>query len=641
MSISPAAPVSKPKIVNKAALAAFKDEKDEPRMGLMLVDGVLPVAGTNQGSSSEEPDSLDVFMAGITAEVAKPTKLDEKLGPKAKAAWEELQPEDPVASYCEAFEKGSISDILTISRRKVGDDSDENGDDGDDTNDSAGDEEKCDRRLKPIEPLAHKDHSKIVYEEVQMDFYTPHPDIAKLTEDEVKTLRSELRVSALGSDVPRPAVSFAHLGLPSGLMEGIRRHGYTKPTPIQAQAIPAGLKGRDVIGVAETGSGKTVAYLMPMLVHCANQRALEKGEGPIGLVLCPTRELAVQIEKETFKFNKTVGLRSTTLAGGLSKLEQFKTVKSGTEIVIATPGRIIDIVKMKGCNLHRCTVVVLDEADRMLQMGFEYQVRSVVQNVRPARQTLLFSATMPPKVEHLTTQLQHQPVRIIVGKRGQAATSVSQTIEVLPSDEAKWAWLSEKLERMLVEGQVLLFTGTKQGAEALCQQIIKHLYTSALVLHGDVDQDDRARIMDKFRKRKSDVLIATDLAARGLDVPAIHTVVSFDVARDIETHTHRVGRTGRAGVAGVAHTLLTQGKHDRKMAASLVTHLQQAGAPVEEKLLALAMQYPQFCQARGQEEKALSVRSTSWACIEQDVVTDSRARSRSRSPHSSSPPPTP
>jgi len=264
-----------------------------------------------------------------------------------------------------------------------------------------------------------------------------------------------------------------------------------------------------------------------------------------------------------------------------------------------------------------------------------------VQNVRPARQTLLFSATMPPKVEHLTTQLQHQPVRIIVGKRGQAATSVSQTIEVLPSDEAKWAWLSEKLERMLVEGQVLLFTGTKQGAEALCQQIIKHLYTSALVLHGDVDQDDRARIMDKFRKRKSDVLIATDLAARGLDVPAIHTVVSFDVARDIETHTHRVGRTGRAGVAGVAHTLLTQGKHDRKMAASLVTHLQQAGAPVEEKLLALAMQYPQFCQARGQEEKALSVRSTSWACIEQDVVTDSRARSRSRSPHSSSPPPTP
>merc|ERR1711981_1488997 len=143
--------------------------------------------------------------------------------------------------------------------------------------------------------------------------------------------------------VPSPVVSFAHLGLPKELLEGIRRHGYAKPTPVQAQAIPAGLSGRDVVGVAETGSGKTVAYLMPMLVHCAAQPELEKDEGPIALVLCPTRELAIQIEKETFKFNKPLGLRSTTLAGGLSKYQQFKEVKGGSEIVIATPGRMIDI----------------------------------------------------------------------------------------------------------------------------------------------------------------------------------------------------------------------------------------------------------------------------------------------------------
>merc|ERR1712176_1314905 len=235
-------------------------------------------------------------------------------------------------------------------------------------------------------------------------------------------------------------------------MQGIRKHGYTAPTAIQAQAIPAGLSGRDVIGIAETGSGKTVAYLMPLLVHCADQPALQRDEGPIGLVLCPTRELAIQIEKETFKFNKTMGLRSVTLAGGLSKYQQFKLVKAGAVVVIATPGRMIDVVKMKGCNLSRCTFVVLDEADRMLQMGFEHQMRSIVQNVRPTRQTLLFSATFPPKIGLVSSDLLDRPIRITIGKLGQAAENITQYVEVFNKAEEKFPWLSKRLETMLSKG---------------------------------------------------------------------------------------------------------------------------------------------------------------------------------------------
>merc|ERR1712232_1367065 len=253
-----------------------------------------------------------------------------------------------------------------------------------------------------------------------------------------------------------------------------------------------------------------------MLVHCAAQPELQKDEGPIGVVLCPTRELAIQVEKETFKFNKLLGLRSTTLAGGLSKKEQFKDIKKGSEIIIANPGRMIDIVKMKGFNLQRCTFIVLDEADRMLHMGFEYQVRSIVQNIRPSRQTLLFSATLPPKIERLASDLLRNPVRVVVGELGRAAASVKQSVEVLESEDAKWSWLSKRVATMLAKGQLLIFVKSKQGTEELVQNFTDLLEKKAVALHGDLDQGERMRILDSFRARKVDVLVATDLAARGL-----------------------------------------------------------------------------------------------------------------------------
>mmetsp|Transcript_640 Transcript_640/g.1297 ORF Transcript_640/g.1297 Transcript_640/m.1297 type:complete len:692 (+) Transcript_640:95-2170(+) len=589
-------------------LDCFKEEDGPKRRPLFLLSEEEAPKPT-QVASSDAPDSLDAFMATITADSTKASDA-----PKTeKATWEEA--EDHNASFIESFEKekgkgtkkpkATGADALMAS-----DDEDEGAEDDDD------DDENQDRRSKPIEPLPAVDHSAMEYATVRTEFYTPHEDIKALTQDEVTDLRKSLRITATGSNCPHPVVSFAHLGLPAELMQGIRKHGYTKPTPIQAQAIPAALCGRDVIGIAETGSGKTLAYMMPMLVHCAAQPPLQKDEGPIALTLSPTRELAVQIEKEAYKFNKLFGLRSTTLAGGLSKFQQFKEVKKGSEVIIATPGRLIDIVKMKGCNLRRCTFLVLDEADRMLHMGFEPQIRSIAQNIRPSRQTLFFSATFPPKIEKISSDLLINPVRITVGKLGQAAVTVTQRVEVVSSEDAKWQWFGKHVESMLSKGQLLVFTQSKQKVEEIKEKLTDILHQQVLTLHGDLSQDERMSIMDTYRKRKAEVLVATDLAARGLDVPTIRTVVSFDAARDIQTHTHRVGRTGRAGQSGEAFTLLLlEDPKNRRMAGQLVDHLEVVGQPVNQDLLDLALRHAPYRAQRTLQSKRKGAPSAAAAAV--------------------------
>lgn len=554
---------------------SYFDEEPEPTN--QGPSKVSRLAGKPVGLGEEDP--LDAYMAELNQEIALQDLNVAGKGEKHKesSGWDELAADDPVASYYEAYELGEAG-----------------------TGEDVGEDDGTDRRNKTIEPLPAIDHSKMNYNVVQTNFYKPHPELGGLSEQEATQLRKDLRISAAGTNVPAPTASFGHMVhvLGKELMEGIRRHGFQQPTPIQAQAIPVALTGRDVIGIAETGSGKTVAYLLPMLVHAAAQPELGRNEGPIGIVLCPTRELAVQIEQEVFKFNKQLGLRSVTLAGGLSKLEQFKEIKRGSEIAICNPGRLIDIVKMKGCTLQRVTFVVVDEADRMFHMGFEYQVRSIVQNVRPSRQVLLFSATFPPKIEKLARDILQQPVRITVGEVGQAAINVSQHVEILKNDDEKWPWLSKSIDSMLQKGQVLIFVRSIESAEELTQNFKDFLDKKTEFLHGDLHQSERMRILASFRKRKVDVLIATDVAARGLDIPSIYTVVSYDVARDIETHTHRIGRTGRAGVEGQAFTLLTSEEHSRKMAALLVEHLEQANQYVSESLQGAAMKYAPYRAAK-------------------------------------------
>jgi len=539
--------------------------------------------------AGDEVDSLDAYMLELNADLSKDAGSARK-AKKPRAAWEDNQhEEDPVASYLEAYSKAAPKNFVK-----------EVDSDGDELPGQSSGEEEHDRRKKAIEPLPSVDHSTVHYNKVEMDFYKPHPEIAALGDAERTALQAELRISTTGTNILSPVASFGHLAhvLGKPLMEAIRRHGYQKPTPIQAQALPLALSGRDVVGIAETGSGKTVAYLLPMLVHAAAQPALQKDEGPIGLVLCPTRELSIQIEQEVFKFNRQLGLRSVTLAGGLSKLEQFKEIRKGCEIVVGNPGRFIDVVKMKGCNMRRVTILVLDEADRMLHMGFEYQVRSIVQNVRPGRQTLFFSATFPPKIERLAHDLLQHPVRITIGEAGQAAANVAQTIAVVKNEDEKWQWLSKQVPAMLAKGQVLVFVKSIASAEELAQNFKDFLNKESAFLHGDLDMGERMRIISRVRKRRVDVLIATDVAARGIDIPNIASVVCYDVSRDIETHTHRIGRTGRAGASGEAFTLIVGDAENRKMAALLVEMLEQADQPVSDEHRELAIKYAPYRAAK-------------------------------------------
>ncbi|KAK3713732.1 hypothetical protein QZH41_008859, partial [Actinostola sp. cb2023] len=340
-----------------------------------------------------------------------------------------------------------------------------------------------------------------------------------------------------GAMPTRPCISFAHFGFDEQLMTAIRKSEYTQPTPIQCQSIPVALTGRDIIGIAKTGSGKTAAYLWPAIVHIMDQPELQVDDGPIALICAPTRELCQQIYTEARRFGKVYNIHTVAVFGGGNKYEQSKSLQEGAEIVVATPGRLIDHVKSKATNLRRVTFLVFDEADRMFDMGFEPQVRSIANNVRPDRQTLLFSATFKKKVEFLCRDTLIDPIRVVIGELGELAFCC------------------------ISDGSVLIFVTKKVNSEELAANMKMN-----------------------------------DFEARGLDIPSIKTVINYDVARDITTHTHRIGRTGRAGMKGVAHTLLTA--TDQHFAGDLVRNLEIANQVVPEPLLKLAMKNSWFKKSR-------------------------------------------
>ncbi|XP_038140862.1 ATP-dependent RNA helicase DDX42 isoform X2 [Cyprinodon tularosa] len=448
---------------------------------------------------------------------------------------------------------------------------------------------------KIILPLPPIDHSEIDYPPFEKNFYNEHEELSSLTGTQVMELRQKLNLRVSGAAPPKPSTSFAHFGFDEQLMHTIRKSEYTQPTPIQCQGVPIALSGRDMIGIAKTGSGKTAAFIWPMLVHIMDQKELEQGEGPIAVIVCPTRELCQQIHAECKRFGKAYSLRSVAVYGGGSMWEQAKALQEGAEIVVCTPGRLIDHVKKKATSLQRVTYLVFDEADRMFDMGFEYQVRSIASHVRPDRQTLLFSATFRKKIERLARDILVDPIRVVQGDIGEANEDVTQVVELLHSGSDKWNWLTRRLVEFTSTGSVLIFVTKKANSEELATNLTQEGYSLGL-LHGDMDQSERNKVISDFKKKNLPVLVATDVAARGLDIPSIRTVVNYDVARDIDTHTHRIGRTGRAGEKGVAYTLLT-GK-DTSFAGDLVRNLEGANQAVPKELMDLAMQNPWFRKSR-------------------------------------------
>ncbi|NXF33731.1 DDX42 helicase, partial [Nyctibius bracteatus] len=459
---------------------------------------------------------------------------------------------------------------------------------------------------KIIDPLPPIDHSEIEYPPFEKNFYDEHEEITSLTPQQVVELRHKLNLRVSGAAPPRPGSSFAHFGFDEQLMHQIRKSEYTQPTPIQCQGVPVALSGRDMIGIAKTGSGKTAAFIWPMLIHIMDQKELEPGDGPIAVIVCPTRELCQQIHSECKRFGKAYNLRSIAVYGGGSMWEQAKALQEGAEIVVCTPGRLIDHVKKKATNLQRVTYLVFDEADRMFDMGFEYQVRSIASHVRPDRQTLLFSATFRKKIEKLARDILIDPIRVVQGDIGEANEDVTQIVEIFPSGPSKWNWLTRRLVEFTSSGSVLLFVTKKANAEELANNLKQEDHNLGL-LHGDMDQSERNKVISEFKKKGIPILVATDVAARGLDIPSIKTVINYDVARDIDTHTHRIGRTGRAGEKGVAYTLLTP--KDSNFAGDLVRNLEGANQHVSKELLDLAMQNPWFRKSRfkGGKGKKLNI----------------------------------
>ena len=354
-------------------------------------------------------------------------------------------------------------------------------------------------------------------------------------------------------------MSFSQFSLDPGIQAGIKQAGFRIPTPIQEQAIPQILSGRDILGVAQTGTGKTAAFMLPILQHLA--------AGPSrkvrALILAPTRELAEQIRGDCDNLSGGTKLRSAAIYGGVSKNRQIAALKRGAEIVIACPGRLLDLLGEGQINLSAIEILVLDEADRMCDMGFLPDVRKILNRVPANRQTLFFSATMPEEIRALAQSILDRPVEVKIGRIAPVET-VSHSLYPVRNDQKKrmlFALLDQK-----TDGPVLVFTRTKHRAKGLAVTLKKRRLHAA-ALQGNMSQNQRQDAIDGFRSGKYDILIATDIASRGIDVTGISRVINFDMPDTVDAYTHRIGRTGRADQTGSAHTFVTP--EDRAMLRSI------------------------------------------------------------------------
>ncbi|CAO3614351.1 unnamed protein product [Mucor fragilis] len=353
----------------------------------------------------------------------------------------------------------------------------------------------------------------------EKNFYTEHPDVANRTEQEVAVIRAEANMNVTGHDVPKPLKTFDEANFPSYVMDELNKLGFSHPTPIQCQGWPMALSGRDVVGVAETGSGKTLAYTLPAIVHINAQPLLQPGDGPIVLVLAPTRELAVQIREECVKFGSTSRIKNTCLYGGTPRGPQIRDLARGVEICIATPGRLIDMLEGGKTNLKRVTYLVLDEADRMLDMGFEPQIRKIINQIRPDRQTLMWSATWPKTVERLAQSYLKDYIQVTIGSLSLSASeNVTQTVEVCTEQEKRGKLISQ-LERIMEapenERKTIIFTSTKRTADDITRFLRQDGFP-ALAIHGDKQQNERDWVLNQFRSGGHPIMVATDVASRGI-----------------------------------------------------------------------------------------------------------------------------
>jgi ATP-dependent RNA helicase DDX5/DBP2 len=396
--------------------------------------------------------------------------------------------------------------------------------------------------------------------------------------------RHRHEISVSGDNVPAPFTSFEAAGFPSEMLREVHNAGFSAPTPIQAQSWPVALQSRDIVAIAKTGSGKTLGYLYPGFMHlkrCHNDARL----GPTVLILSPTRELATQIQDEAVKFSKTSRIACVCLYGGAPKGPQLRDIDRGADIVVATPGRLNDILEMRRISLHQVSYLVLDEADRMLDMGFEPQIRKIVKEVPTRRQTLMYTATWPKEVRKIAADLLVNPVQVNIGNVDElvANKSITQHIELLaPLD--KHRRLEQILRSQDPGSKVIIFCSTKKMCDQLSRNLTRQF--GAAAIHGDKSQSERDFVLNQFRSGRTPVLVATDVAARGLDIKDIRVVINYDFPTGVEDYVHRIGRTGRAGASGLAYTFF--GDQDAKYASDLIKVLEGANQRVPPEIRDLA-----------------------------------------------------
>lgn len=441
------------------------------------------------------------------------------------------------------------------------------------------------------EDMAAPDWDNLTLKPFKKDFYVPHDNVAQRSEEEVQQYRKKHNVTVncpAGFEIPKPIQHFTEANFPDYVNDTLKREGFETPTIIQAQGWPIAMSGHNMVGVAQTGSGKTLAYMLPAIVHVNNQPRLVRGDGPIVLVLAPTRELAQQIKVVASTYGTSTHVRSTCLFGGASKGPQARDLMSGKEIVIATPGRLLDFLQTNATNLRRTTYLVLDEADRMLDMGFEPQIRKIIQQIRPDRQVLMWSATWPKEVRTLAEDFLHKKyIQLNVGSLTLAANhNIKQHIDVCKEDE-KENKLMNLLEEIgnQEENKTIIFAETKKKVDLLTNKI-RRAGVPVVGIHGDKSQTDRDYSLNAFRNGRAAVLVATDVAARGLDVDDVKFVINYDFPNSSEDYIHRIGRTGRSSQTGTSYAFFTH--NNSRLAKDLVNVLKEANQQVSPQLAEMA-----------------------------------------------------
>lgn len=443
--------------------------------------------------------------------------------------------------------------------------------------------EKRARLIENLDPVNGKARAREYIEQARrgkeaasrtaIDKHWSEKRLDQMRERDWRIFKEDYNISTKGGAIPNPMRFWSESGLPSDILKIVADVGYTDPSAVQRAAIPIALQSRDLVGVAVTGSGKTAAFLLPLLVYIKSLPPLRREDGPYALILAPTRELAQQIEVETRKFGGPLGYNCVSIVGGHNIEEQVQAMSNGAEIIIATPGRLVDCLERKVLILGQCCYVVMDEADRMIDLGFEEPVNKIldalpVTNEKPDndlaedakamrgyRQTMMFSATMPTAVRRIAEKYLRRPATVTIGTAGEAVETVEQRVEFVSGEDKKKKRMSDILTSGQFAAPIIVFVNIKANCDAVAKDI-RRMGFSAVTLHGSKTQDQREAALRSVRRGETEVLVATDLAGRGIDVPDVSLVINFNMSKSIEAYTHRIGRTGRAGKSGVAITFL-------------------------------------------------------------------------------------